>query len=78
MADTETSASEKIGGLGSDVVSGFATGPFSIPEGMGNEQIAGVNLVYGLYSGVVATLNAVLITGTILWHAGCAGQRHQF
>ena len=77
MADTETSASEKIGGLGSDVVSGFATGLFSIPEGMGYTQIAGVNLIYGLYSGVVATLSPVLIAGTILWHAGCAGQRHQ-
>lgn len=78
MADTETSASEKIGGVGSDVVSGFATGLFSIPEGMGYAQIAGVNLVYGMYSGVVATLSAVLITCTILWHAGCAGQRNQF
>ena len=38
MADTETTSPEqekkKKGGLGSDVVSGFATGLFSIPKGM--------------------------------------------
>ena len=68
--DTKTSASgkekKKKGGLGSDVVSGFATGLFSIPEGMAYAQIAGVNPVYGLYSGMVATLTAALTTGTIL------------
>ena len=81
MADTKTSGSEKekkAGGFGSDVVSGFATGLFSIPEGMAYAQIAGVNPVYGLYSGMVATLTSVLTTGTIQWRAGCAGQRHQF
>jgi MFS superfamily sulfate permease-like transporter len=35
-----------------DVLSGFATGLFSVPEGMAYAQIAGVNPVYGLYSGV--------------------------
>jgi SulP family sulfate permease len=50
----------------SDVLSGFATGLFSIPEGMAYAQIAGVNPVYGLYSGMVATLTAALTTGTIL------------
>jgi hypothetical protein len=37
--------------LRSDVVSGFAMGLFSIPEGMAYAQLAGVNPVYGLYSG---------------------------
>ena len=67
MADTETTSSEqkkKAGGLVSNVVSGFATGFFSIPEGMAYAQIAGVNPVYGLYSGMVATLTAALTTGT--------------
>ncbi|NJN53313.1 MAG: SulP family inorganic anion transporter [Anaerolineae bacterium] len=52
--------------LRSDVVSGFATGLFSIPEGMAYAQLAGVNPVYGLYSGMVATLVAAMTTGTIL------------
>ena len=50
----------------SDVIAGFSTGLFSIPEGMAYAQIAGVNPVYGLYSGMVATLTAALTTGTIL------------
>lgn len=47
-------------------VSGFATGVFSIPEGMAYASLAGVNPVYGLYSGLVATLVASLTTGTVL------------
>ena len=50
----------------SDAISGFSTGLFSIPEGMAYAQLAGVNPVYGLYSGMVATLVAALSTGTIL------------
>jgi len=52
--------------LRSDVMSGFAIGLFSIPEGMAYAQLAGVNPVYGLYSGMVGTLVASLTTGTIL------------
>jgi SulP family sulfate permease len=49
-----------------DAVAGFSTGLFSIPEGMAYAQLAGVNPVYGLYSGMMATLVAALSTGTIL------------
>lgn len=52
--------------LRSDVVAGFATGLFSIPEGMAYAQLAGVNPVYGLYSGMVSTFVAAMTTGTIL------------
>jgi len=50
----------------SDAIAGFSTGLFSIPEGMAYAQLAGVNPVYGLYSGMMATLVAALSTGTIL------------
>ena len=52
--------------LRSDVVAGFATGLFSIPEGMAYAQLAGVNPLYGMYSGIVTTIAASLTTGTIL------------
>jgi len=52
--------------LKSDLVSGFATGLFSIPEGMAYAQLAGVNPLYGMYSGIVATISSSLSTGTIL------------
>jgi SulP family sulfate permease len=49
-----------------NIISGLATGLFSIPEGMAYAQLAGVNPVYGLYSGIVAVIVASLTTGTIL------------
>lgn len=52
--------------LRSDVVAGFATGLFSIPEGMAYAQLAGVNPLFGMYSGIVATIAASLSTGSIL------------
>ena len=52
--------------IASDAVAGFATGLFSIPEGMAYASLAGVNPVYGLYSGMVNTIVASLTTGTIL------------
>ncbi|NIL99177.1 MAG: SulP family inorganic anion transporter, partial [Planctomycetales bacterium] len=36
------------------------------PEGMAYAQLAGVNPLYGMYSGIVATMAAALSTGTIL------------
>jgi hypothetical protein len=52
--------------LRSNLVSGFATGLFSIPEGMAYAKLAGVNPVYGLYSGMISTIVASLTTGSIL------------
>ena len=52
--------------FGRDVAAGFSTGLFSIPEGMAYATLAGVNPVYGLYSGMVATFVAAMTTGTIL------------
>jgi SulP family sulfate permease len=61
---TEAKAPRK--GIVPNIISGLATGLFSIPEGMAYAQLAGVNPVYGLYSGIVATMVASLTTGTIL------------
>jgi SulP family sulfate permease len=61
---TEAKAPRK--GIVPNIISGLATGLFSIPEGMAYAQLAGVNPVYGLYSGIVATIVASLTTGTIL------------
>ncbi|MCB1247436.1 MAG: SulP family inorganic anion transporter, partial [Acidimicrobiia bacterium] len=54
------------GGMKRGAMSGFATGLFSIPEGMAYAQLAGVDPVFGLYSGMVASFVAALTTGTIL------------
>jgi len=52
--------------LKSDLIAGFSTGLFSIPEGMAYAKLAGVNPLYGLYSGIMATIVASLTTGTVL------------
>ncbi|NJN81599.1 MAG: SulP family inorganic anion transporter [Caldilineaceae bacterium] len=61
---TETQPPSK--GFVPNILSGLATGLFSIPEGMAYAQLAGVNPVYGLYSGIVAVIVSSLTTGTIL------------
>lgn len=68
MSQSETTEPTASGsdGLKEGAVSGFATGLFSIPEGMAYAQLAGVDPVYGLYSGMVATLVASITTGTVL------------
>lgn len=53
-------------GIVPNIISGLATGLFSIPESMAYAQLAGGNPVYGLYSGIVATIVASLTTGTVL------------
>lgn len=57
---------KKIWKLKSDLFSGLATALFSIPEGMAYAKLAGVNPIYGLYSGMIATIAAALTTGTVL------------
>ncbi len=66
---TEKTSSEekpKRAGFAANVISGLATGLFSIPEGMAYAQLAGVNPLYGLYSGIVAVIVSSLSTGTVL------------
>lgn len=47
---------------GKDVVSGFVTGLFSIPEGMAYASIGGFNPVLGLYSGMAPTVVGLVMT----------------
>ena len=61
-----TEAKTQRTGIVPNMISGLATGLFSIPEGMAYAQLAGVNPIYGLYSGVVAVMVSSLTTGTIL------------
>lgn len=61
-----TEAQPKSAGFVPNIVSGLATGLFSIPEGMAYAQLAGVNPIYGMYSGIVATVVSSLSTSTIL------------
>jgi len=62
--EAETKAPRQ--GIVPNIISGLVTGLFSIPEGMAYAQLAGVNPVYGLYSGIVAPIVSSLSTGTIL------------
>ncbi len=61
-----TESPKQRSGLVPNIISGLATGLFSIPEGMAYAQLANVNPIYGLYSGIVAVIVSSLSTGTIL------------
>lgn len=61
-----TEAKTKSSGFVPNIISGLATGLFSIPEGMANAQLANVNPIYGLYSGIVATIVSSFSPGTVL------------
>jgi sulfate permease, SulP family len=49
-----------------DVLAGFVTGLFSIPEGMAYASIGGFNPLLGLYSGMVPTTVGSLFSRTVL------------
>src|SRR5512139_2056283 len=66
LAKESTETKPKSTGIVPNIISGLATGLFSIPEGMAYAQLAGVNPVYGMYSGIVATIVSSLSTGTVL------------
>lgn len=51
---------------GKDVIAGFVTGLFSVPEGMAYAAIGGFNPVMGLYSGIVPTILGSLFARTTL------------
>ena len=52
--------------LGTDLMSGLTVALVSIPEGMAYAMVAGVNPVYGLYTGMVTTIVASLTGSTSL------------
>lgn len=56
----------KVANAQADILSGLATAIFSMPEGMAYAKLAGVNPIYGLYSGMIATITAAMSTGTVL------------
>lgn len=49
-----------------DVVGGFVAGLYSVPEGIGYAQLAGVNPMLGIYSGMVPVAVAAATTGSVL------------
>ena len=67
MASAATGRTPRLGRpTARDVVSGFVTGLFSIPEGMAYASIGGFNPVLGLYSGMAPTLVGAVFARTVL------------
>ncbi|WP_345802894.1 solute carrier family 23 protein [Microbacterium sp. AZCO] len=69
-ATTSPRPRRRTGGLGRptgrDVVSGFVTGLFSIPEGMAYASIGNFSAPLGLWSGIVPTIVGSMFTRTVL------------
>ncbi len=66
-ADTraDPSASAKKGRIGG-VIGGFVAGLYSVPEGIGYAQLAGINPMYGIYAGMAPVALAAVFTGSVL------------
>lgn len=52
----------RIGGL----IGGFVAGLYSEPEGIGDVQLAGINPMYGIYTGMAPVAVAAMFTGSVL------------
>ena len=53
------------GGIG-NIIGGFVAGLYSVPEGIGYASFAGVNPMFGIYSGMVPVAVAAAATGSVL------------
>lgn len=49
-----------------NVVGGFVAGLYSVPEGIGYAQLAGINPMYGIYSGMAPVAVSAVFTGSVL------------
>ncbi len=47
-----------------DLIAGLSVAMVSIPEGIGFAMIVGINPIYGLYTGIIATIIGALSTGS--------------
>lgn len=63
---TGTEPAPKGKGAVGNVVGGFVAGLYSVPEGIGYAQLAGLNPMLGIYSGMVPVAVAAATTGSVL------------
>lgn len=49
-----------------NIVGGVVAGLYSVPEGIGYAQLAGLNPMYGIYSGMIPVAVAAAATGSVL------------
>jgi MFS superfamily sulfate permease-like transporter len=63
--DGGSSAAARRGRIGA-LIGGFVAGLYSVPEGIGYAQLAGINPMFGIYSGMVPVALAAAFTGSVL------------
>jgi sulfate permease, SulP family len=62
---TKASKPGRAGQIG-NVIGGFVAGLYSVPEGIGYASLAGVNPMFGIYSGMMPVAVAATATGSVL------------
>jgi SulP family sulfate permease len=62
---TEDAKPGQKGRIG-NIIGGFVAGLYSVPEGIGYASLAGINPMFGIYSGMVPVAVAATATGSVL------------
>ena len=66
MNNTDTSSAPKTRGRIGELIGGFVAGLYSVPEGIGYAQLAGINPMFGIYAGMAPVALAAVFTGSVL------------
>lgn len=66
MNNTDTSSAPKTRGRIGELIGGFVAGLYSVPEGIGYAQLAGINPMFGIYAGMAPVALAAAFTGSVL------------
>jgi SulP family sulfate permease len=64
--ESDSSESSKSTGRIGGLIGGFVAGLYSVPEGIGYAQLAGINPMYGIYAGMAPVALAAMFTGSVL------------
>ncbi len=62
---SETDKPGRVGSIG-NIIGGFVAGLYSVPEGIGYASLAGLNPMFGIYSGMMPVAVAATATGSVL------------
>lgn len=64
--EENTNSKRSLGNVGKDLFAGLTGAVVSVPDGLASAALAGVNPVYGLYTGIAGSISGSLLTSSQL------------